>query len=309
MSGLARAHDDVYAVHAYMTSRNAIAELDNLIPLREIFGRPEADPIARFPSFIFGSSLEELHRYLSWMVQTIHDSKSGITTLRVQSFLPEDAKLVADQLMFLSEQTVNRLNKRIQNDAVRSAETEVRRNEERLVAAQQAITQFRNAELLIDPAGSSLVVIELIGRLGAELAQTEAQLREVAAGATDNPQLQSLRRRADALRLQIDQERQRISSDKDGLAGKLAIYERLVLDHEFAKQALATAVRGLEAAQSEARRQQLYLERIVEPVAADKAMAPERLRLILSAFGVNLLAALVGWLVMAGLREHASQNG
>lgn len=309
MSGLSRAHDDVFAVQAFMTSRNAVAELDKLVPLREIFGRAEADAVARFPSFFYGPSLEELHRYLGWMVQTLYDSKSGITTLRVQTFRPEDSKLVADQLMFLSEQTVNRLNDRIQRDAVHTAETEVRRNEERMISAQQAITKFRNTELMIDPAGSSLAVVELIGRLGGELAQTEAQLREMAAGATENPQLASLRRRADALRGQIAQERDRISSDKGGLADKLATYERLVLDREFAKQALATAVRALEAAQSETRRQQLYLERIVEPVAPDKAMAPERLRLVVTAFGLNILLGLVGWLVLSGLREHSSQHG
>ncbi|MEQ1715221.1 MAG: capsule biosynthesis protein [Hyphomicrobium sp.] len=309
MTGLSRAHDDVFAVQAFMTSRNAVAELDKLIPLREIFGRAEADTIARFPSYIYGPSLEELHRYLGWMVETIYDSKSGITTLRVQAFRPGDAKLVADQLMFLSEQTVNRLNERIQRDAVQNADAEVRRNEARLISAQQAITKFRNSELMIDPAGSSLAVVELIGRLGAELAQTESQQREVSSGATENPQLLSLRRRAEALRGQIDQERGRISSDKDGLAAKLATYERVVLDREFAKQALTTAVRALEAAQSEARRQQLYLERIVEPVAPDKAMAPERLRLVFSALGLNVLFGLVAWLVFSGLREHSSQNG
>lgn len=309
MTGLSRAHDDVFAVQAFMTSRNAIAELDRLIPLREIYGRSEADTVARYPSFVYGPSLEELHRYLGWMIQTIYDSKSGITTLRVQAFRPDDAKLVADQLMFLSEQTVNRLNERIQRDAVQNANAEVRRNEERSVSAQQAITKFRNSELMIDPAGSSLAVVELIGRLSAELAQAESQQREVASAAIDNPQLLSLRRRADALRAQIDQERGRISSDKDGLAAKLASYERLVLDREFAKQALSTAVRTLEAAQSEARRQQLYLERIVEPVAPDKAMAPERIRLVSTAFGMNVLLALVAWLVLAGLREHSSQHG
>lgn len=309
MTGLSRSHDDVFAVQAFMTSRNAVAELEKLIPVREIYGRAEADSVARFPSIIYGPSLEELHRYLGWMVQTIYESKSGITTLRVQAFRPSDAKLVADQLMFLSEQTVNRLNERIQRDAVQNADAEVRRNEVRLISAQQAITTFRNTELMIDPAGSSLAVVELIGRLGAELAQAESQQREISSGATENPQLLSLRRRADALRGQIDQERGRIASDKDGLAAKLATYERLVLDREFVKQALTTAVRALESAQTEARRQQLYLERIVEPVAPDKAMAPERIRLVSTALGLNFLLALVAWLVLAGLREHASQHG
>lgn len=309
MSGLGRAQDEVFAVQSFMDSRTAVMQLLERMPLREVYARPEADFLAGYPSIIYGSSLEEFHRYLRWMVQTIYDSTSGITTLRVNAFRPEDAKKVTSELLALSELTVNEMNARIQRDAVETSEKEVKRFEERLIGAQQAITRFRNSELIIDPAGSSVVVTELIGRLSAELATTEAKVREVTAGASVNPQLQSLKGRADALRAQIAQERSRISSDsgEGGLASKLAIYERLVLDREFAKQSLDAAVRALEAAQAEARRQQIYIERVVEPIAADKAMAPERLRMILSILGANTVLAVVGWLLIAGLGEHKSE--
>lgn len=311
MSGLGRAQDEVFAVQAYMTSRTAAQELAKRLPLRNIYSRPEADIITKYPSILFGSSNEELHRYLGWMVQIVYDSASGITTLRVQAFRPDDAKLIASELLALSEQTVNDMNTRIQRDAVTTSEKEVKRYEERLIAAQQAITRFRNSELIIDPAGSSVVATELIGRLSAELSATEARLREVSAAASVNPQLQSLRMRAEALRGQIAQERSRISSDtaEGGLASKLAIYERLALDREFAKQSLEAAVRAHEAAQGEARRQQIYVERVVEPVAADKAMVPERLRMIFTVLGANIILIIVGWLVLSGLREHGSEHG
>jgi capsular polysaccharide transport system permease protein len=110
-----------------------------------------------------------------------------------------------------------------------------------------------------------------------------------------------------ALRAQITQERQRISDASDGVADELATYQRLVLEREFAKQALAAAVNSLETARQEARRQQLCLERVVEPAAADSPMAPERLRTIATAIGLNMLGLLVGWLILSGLREHGSR--
>jgi capsular polysaccharide transport system permease protein len=310
MTGLGRTQEDVFSVQSYMGSRNAVEQLASRVALRAMFNRPGADWIARYPSLIYGTSAEELHKYLGWMISTTYLSTTGITTLKVQAFRPDDARNITLALLQLGEETVNKMNERIHKDAVLSATTEVQRSQDRLLAAQLAITRFRNAELMIDPAGSSIIITELIARLAADLTQTEAQIREVSASAATNPQLPSLRRRTEALQAQITRERQKISGTggPDGLADKLAAYERLVLDREFAKQALTVATRASESAQLESRRQQLYIERIVEPVAADRAMAPERWRMIFSVFAVNCILAMVGWLVVSGLSEHATNK-
>lgn len=308
MSGLGRAQDEVYAVQAFISSRTAVDKLLTKLPLREIYGAPSADMLARYPSLLFGPSNEEFHRYLKWMIRTVYRSSSGITTLRVHAFTADDAQRVAVELLDLSELMVNELNERIRRESVRAADAEVKRYEGQMIRAQQEITQFRNAELMIDPAGSSVVITELIGRLGAELSQTEAQIREISTASETNPQLHSLRGRVQALQTQISRERERISSTDGGLAQKLAIYERLVLNREFAKEALATAVRSLETAHTEARRQQLYLERIVEPHAPDSAMAPDRMHIVLSVAGLNIVVGAALWLAFAGWREHASEG-
>lgn len=308
MSGFGQSNEDVYAVQSFMTSRSAVEQLAARLPIREIYARPKTDLVARYPSLFFGTTVEELHQYLNWMISITYNATTGLTTLSVQAFRPEDAREISLALLDLGEQTVNRMNARIQRDAMRSAQDEVKRGEDRLVAAQQAITRFRNAELVIDPTSSAVVVTEVIARLGAELAQVEAQIREVSAASSSSPQLVALRRRAEAIQAQINRERSRVSSAFDGIADKLATYERLVLEREFAKAALSAAQRSLEVAQQEARRQQLYLERVVEPVAPDRDMAPRRLRLIASTFGVNVILAIVGWLIFTGLREHVTET-
>ncbi|MGE0769137.1 MAG: capsule biosynthesis protein [Hyphomicrobiaceae bacterium] len=308
MTGLSRAQDEVFAVHSFLTSRSAVERLLARLPLRDYYGHREADWIARYPSPIFGPSAEDFYRYFNYMISTAYNSTTGITTLRVQAFGAQDAKAVADALLDLGEQTVNQMNDRIYRDAIRVAAAEVSQNQDDLISSQQELTRFRNSELMIDPAGSSVIVTELIGKLGADLAQTEAVMREMSAASAASPQIASQRQRAEALQAQIARERARISDKSEGLASKLATYERLVLDREFAKQKLATSVRSLESAQAESRRQQLYLERVVEPVIADKAMAPERLRMIASSMGLNLIFAITGWLVVSGLREHEAQR-
>ena len=308
MAGVGRSQEDVFSVQSFLGSRDAARLLSEQLPIRDFYGSSGGDPIARYPSIIYGPSLEELSRYLGWMITTIYSSNTGITTLRVQAFRPEHAMAMADKLLELGEQMVNRMNERIHSDAVRLSEDEVKRNEDRLVAAQITITRFRNDELTIDPARSSVIVAELIARLAAELAQAQTQLREMTASTPDGPLLSPMRRRVAALETQIETERRKISSESGGLAQKLADYERLVLEREFAKTTLAAAVRSLESARTEARRQQLYLERVTQPAAADYPLAPDRLRMIITVLAANGLGLLVGWLIYAGVHERLSES-
>jgi capsular polysaccharide transport system permease protein len=305
MVGLNRSSDDVFSVQTYIESRDMVRQLAEKVPLREIYGKASwFDIVARYPSPIYGSSMEDLHKYLGWMVTTVYRSSTGLTTLNVQAFDPADAKLIAQRVLELSEAHVNNINKRIHDDAVRLAVDEVRRHEERLISAQVEITKFRNSELMLDAASSSILVMELIAGLSAELARVQAQSREMSLGAVNNPALAGLRTRAAALEEQILVERQKIASGSGGLAQKLAVFERLALEREFAKKALEVAVKSLEQAQAETRRQQLYLVRVVEPLEADTSTQPERLRMLATILALNLIGGLVGWLLWAGVREH-----
>jgi capsular polysaccharide transport system permease protein len=305
MTGLARSQDDVFSVQDFLTSRDAVQQLAEKLPIADIYNRRGADLVARYPSLFYGATLDQFHRYFQWMITVIFSSTTGITTLRVQAFRPEDAEAVALALLDLGEQMVNRMNERLQNDAVRAASDEVTRGEQRLIAAQVAITGFRNKELMIDPARSSVIVTEVTARLDAELTQTKAQLTETVSASPGSPQIAVLQRRIAALEAQILQERSRISDPSTGLANKLADYERLVLERDFAKQALAAASAGLDAARAEGRRQQLYLERVVEPNRPDYPLMPQRLRMIVTTFGINCLGLLVLWLIFSGVKEHA----
>lgn len=303
--GITRSQDDAYSVQEYLLSRDAVAALAQTLPLRDMFNRPGADFFARYPNPLYRSSDEELFQYYKSRVSVVHGATTGLTTLKVETFLADDSLKINQTLLGLGEALVNRMNERIRADAIRFAEAEVKRGEERLVETQVAITEFRNRELMLDPSKSSLIVAELIGRLSAELAAVTAQLREVEASSPSSPQIPGLQRRIAALDGQITLERQRVSTASDGLADKIAGYERLTLQREFAVKALASAVTSLEVARNEARRQQLYLERVVEPHIPDYAEQPRRLRTVILVFAGSLMLFFVGWLLLAGVREHS----
>ncbi|MGA0602281.1 chain-length determining protein [Caulobacter sp. KR2-114] len=295
---------DAFEVHEYMTSRDAVADLERRRQLRSLLARPEADFLARFPRPFESNSFEQLFKNYKRFVTVGYDPNSGVSTLRVQAFRAQDAAQIANTLLDGGEAVVNRLNARAAQDAISEAHREVVEAEGRSLAAQQALTGFRNRERLIDPARTSMAGLDLIGQLETQLATLRAQRASQAALAPQSAQLAVMDKQIAGFEAQIVAERARIAGQTDSLAPKIGEYERLMLERDFADKALASADLALEAAQIDARRKQLYLERIVYPNVADKAEQPYRLRSIALVFVTALVAYAIIALTLAGLREH-----
>ena len=304
--GMSRSQDDAYAVRDYLTSRDVIQALKGQFDLRKLYEDPLADFLAHYPSFLFDRSDEDFYRYFEYMLSVIVNNESGLTILKVEAFHPEDAQRIARALLQQGEEMVNRLNARMQEDAVKVAATEVQRAEQSRVTAEVAMTEFRDRELLLDPDKSALMLAELIGKLATELADVQSQIATTRGNAPNSPRLATLGQRAAALQHQIDTERGRISGTSGGLANKIAHYEQLTLEREFSIRRLTSAVQALDAARLDARRQQLFLERVVEPNLPDNSTSPRRWRMVLTVFGFNVIGLGVIWLLGSGLREHAA---
>ena len=60
-------------------------------------------------------------------------------------------------------------------------------------------------------------------------------------------------------------------------------------------------------ARAEARRQQVYLDRVVNPGLPDKALYPRRLASVLVTFVSCFLLYSIGALLLASVREHAQE--
>jgi capsular polysaccharide transport system permease protein len=88
------------------------------------------------------------------------------------------------------------------------------------------------------------------------------------------------------------------------LAPKVGAFEELTFRREIADKQLAQATATLLTAEQDARRQKLYLERIVVPSLPDDPAEPRRFIAILTVFATSLLAYGVGWLLWAGVKEH-----
>ena len=306
LAGLSRSQDDAYAVRDFLTSRDALQQLGKRLDLRAIYDTADTDLLLRYPSLLYPATQEGLYRYFRSRLSVVVNLDSGIVTLKVEARRAADAQRVAQALLGLGEGLVNRLNARMRADTVRVAEDEVARAQQRRIAAEVALTAFRNRELMLDPVKTSAMLLQVVGKLAEAEAEVKAQIATLRATTPTSLQLPPLEERAAAVHQQIVAERMRAGSKSDGLADKIAAYEGLVLEQDFADRMLTHAMTSLEAARTDARRQALFLERVVQPDLPDEPARPRRVVMILTAFGFNLLGAGLAWLLFTGLREHAA---
>lgn len=275
-AGIARASDDGYIVEGFLQSRDAMEVLEKHTDLKAAYSAGGRDFIWTFPNFFTSRTEEGLYSHYQRLMSIDFDSTTGVSTLKMQAFTPEAAQRLAAALLESAEGLVNRLNERARQDAIKVADVEVERMKARALAAQAALTTFRERERLVDPSQVTLAVLETIAKLSVEAATLSVQIGELEKTSRNSPQITPLRSRRSAIEAQIATERHRLAGDAQAIAPRIAEYERLMLEREFAAKALITAMTALETAKVEAQRQQVYLEKVATPARPDYPTYPWR---------------------------------
>ena len=306
--GGAMASGDANSIRNFLSSLDAVMQANEKLDLIELWRRPEADFVAR----LWFTEPERIARFFNQMVNVTLDPVTGVTTLRVRSFRPEDSKALTETLLVAAESLVNRLSERARGDTLQLAQQEIEIAERRVQESRAALVRFREQERELDSAGAVQSALVLRGQLEGALAQARAELTERQQFMRpDNPALQATRNRIEALERQISAERSRHTDTTANVGGavlarQLAAYERLMLEREFADKQLASATVSLETSRIEAQRQQLYLSRIVQPNLAVYPLYPRSFIQSASIFLGLAIAYGIGWLLVVGMREHAA---
>lgn len=303
-AGVSAGSGDAFPVIDYIKSRDALAALNKDGYILSAFGR-QGDIFNRFPGILRDDSFESLYRYYDKRIVDVEqDAASGIVTLEVRGFDADHAKALNERLLGLSEQLVNQMNSRAAEDAVKLSEQQVDKATSRAKDAMVALSDYRNTHAVFDPDKQSALQLQQVAALQEKLFSAQNQLVQVETVSPANPQVASLKSEIAVLQKQIDLSVGGGVGNKSSLSGKAVDYERLQLDAQFAEKQLASATSTLELASVEAQRQQLYLERIVQPNAPDMALEPHRIRNIFATLILGLIAWGILSLFIAGVKEH-----
>jgi capsular polysaccharide transport system permease protein len=293
------------AVPDYLQSHEAVAALGRKFDLVAMFRRPEADLLSRL--WQAHPTPETLQSYVESKVKVRHDADTGITSLVVHTFRPADSYAIANELLQLSEAQVNRMNRRRYGDAVSAARSQLAAAEQRVSQIQTQITGYRQEGADIDPQASGETQLHLVSSLKTQLASAQTELASMRGTISSlSPQYVALQRQVRSLRGVIASQSSELTGGNRAIASNLGGYERLRVEQEFAGKNYAAAAAGLIKAQEDAARQQLYIVRVVDANIPVKSLFPQRGRIVLMTFIALCVAYGIGWLILAGVREHAA---
>jgi capsular polysaccharide transport system permease protein len=95
-----------------------------------------------------------------------------------------------------------------------------------------------------------------------------------------------------------------LAGTEQGLATQVSAFEQLTMLRDLTEKSLSASVISLETARQEARRQQIYIEKVIEPNLADESTQPQRIRSVAMVFMVSFSLLAVGWILTVGVKEH-----
>jgi capsular polysaccharide transport system permease protein len=297
---------DSFIIADYVTTRQFVDEVQGKVDLRRIFSHPSADLWSRFNP---AAPVEALVNHWRAMVMSRYDLSTGILTVKVRAYTPEDSFKLAQTVLDGSERLANELTNRGRQDFVRFAESEVQKAEARLRGARDALGNFRRTEGTYDPVRVATSNADLLAKLRSDLAGMRAEAAALAGSMQPNaPMIQALTGRIKATEQQVHSVEAEGQRNGQGLGGDMgsmvARYATLESEQTFAEKSYGMAMDALQAARGLADRQQIYLATFARPALAESAQFPNRPASTAVVAGFALLVWLTGLLVVLGVRDH-----
>ncbi|WP_337744560.1 hypothetical protein [Duodenibacillus massiliensis] len=296
---------DAEVVEAYIRSPDIFEKLDRKLKVIEHYSSPQWDWISRLTS---SPTLWDKQTFWNRVSRPVVNPENGIVTYTVRAYDPGMAQEISKEVLQQSEALVNEMNERARKDTVALAENEVKIAQARIAKAQKAIEAFRNEHSDLDPqataSGLQTIVMELEGeraKLRAEIADAQSFMKG------DAPQLRSLKSRLSAVEKQLAAEKARLAGSQEAnvLNTWVSEYETLMIENEFAKKQLTTAMTALETARASLLSKTRYVVPIEQPTLPDESRYPRTWVFTLCTFlGLILIYGLVR-LIVASVREHA----
>ncbi|MDX0543483.1 RkpR, polysaccharide export protein [Sinorhizobium medicae] len=290
---------DSYILMDYILSERMAADADRRFKLEDVYA-------ARGLDYFYGIGselpIEDKLDYWRDMVNVNFDHASGIMQVTVKAFEPQQAREIAKFIVDQSDNLVNSLSLSARNDVLRAAQDEVLAGEARLSKARAALRDYRDKSQEISPEEGAKLAVQLIGSLEQQLTQLNADLATAKSQmGEDTPRIRVLKTRIESLEQQLDVERQRLGAGEKStagndpnspdVAGRIAEFEELETEREFAERAYTAALGSLEKARIDANNRQRYLALFIEPTLSELAQYPARL---LNSFLV-MLGLLFAW--------------
>jgi len=292
-------------VYEYIRSPTLLAKLDAKLHLKDYYSQRPIDYLTRLSA---DASDETFLSYYRRHVISVSEEMGGYLTVDVQAFDPNFALALAQAITQACDEMIDNLSARARQDEVRFAEAELHRQEDRVLRARQAMTQFQNVHGDLSPQDVANQLGQIAGTLEASLSKARTELANTLTFAQPTaPQVVNLKSQIASLEKQLAQQRTRLANTTGNTPYSQILdeYSRLQLEQEFAKDAYLSAQQGLSVARADAARKQNYLVDFISPSQPDQPTFWFSITYIATAFLGSLFIYAVGSLIMGAFRDQA----
>lgn len=297
------ATQDAYVVTSFIHSAELLKRLGTKMEYRSMFDRADID---RFSSFSTDGPSEDFLDYWKRQVTAYIDGPSGIVTLKVRTFRPEDSVQLADAIVEESELLINEMSVRARNDLLSSVRKEVEMAGKVYGDALAGLSQFQQESGVLSPEAQAQETGKLVAKLLAE--KLEVETRQFVArqsSATDSPTYQQLTLARESLDGQIGRlQSQLTGAANENLAKALLRYSELETNRMVAEKLYEVSRQAYDSALAETLRKALYVVVFVHPTLPEKSLYPLRIFSPL----MTLLGLAVLWstllLAWASVEDH-----
>ncbi|NRP21069.1 hypothetical protein LPJGGPFB_04328 [Ensifer adhaerens] len=298
---------DGLIVADYVESSAMIDVLSKDYDLRAIFGPGTWDLWAELDP---KGSAEDLLDYWKSQVSISVDRVSGLVTLKLRTFSPDDSRSLITAIIDHSEEMVNKLTRRNESDSLMQAQQELERSKRGLELAVSALRDARSKLGILDVSVAAKVYGDVLSEL--RLEQTKVEQQILALRNTNSqraPQLVQFRARSRAIQDQIAYY-QGLMAGGDGavvektLAENAKLLSQNEMDQKIAQSEYTLAMTAFERARIAAERQRSYLQTYISPTKAEESLYPRRLLTWI----VISVAALIGWAAFFGMAILVRDN-
>jgi len=294
-----------YLVRDYMLSKDAMFKLDEKFKLRDYYSSDKWDFVQRFDPFNLDKSYESFYRYYrSKVVEAYVDSKTGAVFLKTRAADAEYSYNLAKELIYLSEDFVNKLNRRSSITALNYYKAQLENSRKKLREFAEKLKRFLEQKRILAPEQQTASIIQLITQLQAKLIDVELELANIKLLSPQNPKIESLEYQSRLIKQQINALMHELFNKRDSLAKNSVELELLKSELQMLQKELEMNLMAFLQAQNQAYLQHLFIETVDKPRIPDAPTEPEKFKNVFVAFALSFAVWGILVLFIAGIREH-----
>lgn len=306
LAGLGTSQSDlseITAVAEYIRSPDMLRELDKRLHLREQYSRPRLDLLHRLPR---NASQEDFLRFYRKQVIVRLDRDASLVEVEVRGFDRDSAYRTASTILVLTESFVDGLSRRIRDETMMNARSELAKAQQEVEAARSSMSLFRSSHGDVNPSASGMQALGGIAELEAQISAARAEMSSLMTYTRPGaPQVRQVQARIATLMAQANALRAGQGGGAgDNMSNRVTQYETLLVQREIAEKRLASALAAYDTARATAEQRERFVVRVVQPNRPQEATQPNRL----TDFLLVLIFVMTGYaltmLVVAGIRDH-----